>query len=127
MQKSLLSALGIGLLVAVAAPVLLALPPIDKGWKERYTDKVPPPAYKEDAQTLKCNVCHEGMSKKEKNEYGKAVGKHIKKADVDRLKGMPEALQKFIEDALKKAEEEKNEKGEKFGDIMKNGKLPGAK
>jgi hypothetical protein len=110
-----------------AAPVLFALPPIDKEWKERYIEKDPPPKYKEEAQTQKCNVCHDGAKKVNKNEYGKAVGKHIKKADVDRLKGMPDDLKKLIEDALKKAEEEKNEKGEKFGDIMKNGKLPGSK
>ena len=111
-----------------AAPVLFALPPIDKEWKERYIEKDPPPAFKDEAQVQKCNVCHDGAAKKApKNEYGKAVGKHIKKADVDRLKGMPEALKKAIQDALEKAEEEKNEKGEKFGDIMKKGKLPGSK
>jgi hypothetical protein len=127
MQNSLPPVISLALAFVVTAPVLLALPPIDKGWKERYMEKEPPPAYKPQAQAEKCNVCHTGAKKADKNDYGKAVGKHIKKADVDRLKGMPDDLKKLIEDALKKAEEEKNEKGEKFGDIMKKGKLPGSK
>ena len=111
-----------------AAPVLFALPPVDREWKERYIEKDPPPAFKGQAEIAKCNVCHDGAAKKApKNEYGKAVGKHLNKQGVNNLKGMPDALRKYIQDALEKAENEKNEKGEKFGDIMKNGKLPGSK
>ncbi|WP_254510476.1 hypothetical protein [Anatilimnocola floriformis] len=127
MKASFPSVISMVLVFVAAAPVLFALPPIDKEWKERYIEKNPPPAYKEDAATQKCNVCHEPGGKKAKNEYGKAVGKHLKKADIDALKGNPPAMKKLIQDALEKAESEKNEKGEKFGDIMKNGKLPGSK
>lgn len=127
MNRFLPSVVSLTLFFVAAAPVLLALPPIDKEWKERYIEKNPPPAYKEDAATQKCNVCHDGAKKADKNEYGKAIGKHLTKKGVTDLKDNPAGQKKYIQDALEKAEDEKNAKGEKFGDIMKNGKLPGAK
>lgn len=69
---------------------------------------------------LSCSVCHPAKSKKERNNYGaafaKAVGKKSEK-DAEKLKA-----------ALKKIEKEKSAtEGKTFGDLIKEGKLPGTK
>ncbi len=70
----------------------------------------------EAAKEAKCNVCHYGDSKKNRNEYGKAVGKAIGEANCkDAAK---------ITAGLVKAEGEKSSSGETFGDKIKEGKLP---
>jgi hypothetical protein len=128
LNRTLALSVCVAFIALAASPFVFALPQIDKEWKERYIETVPPPPFKGDAAMQKCNVCHEGMNKKDKNEHGKAVGKHLTKKGVTDLKGMDAALKKYIQDALEKAEEEKNSKDKKFGDIMKkDGKLPGAK
>jgi hypothetical protein len=126
MNRTLPSIVSVALVIAAASPIVLALPPIDKEWKERYIETIPPPAFEGAARMEKCNVCHVGMMKKARNEYGKAVGKHITKAGANALKGNDAGLKKYIQDGLEKAEAEKNSKGEKFGDVMKKGNLPGS-
>jgi hypothetical protein len=75
---------------------------------------------KKDTEDKKCNVCHYGDSKKNKNDYAKAVGgqlggTNLKEADKDK-----------IVEALKKAEKEKSSvEGKTFGDLIADGKLPG--
>ncbi len=68
------------------------------------------------AKKVKCGVCHFGKSKKNRNDYGKAVakgtGKKQKKSDI-------------IDKAFTKAESMKNAKGMTFGELIKAGKLPG--
>ena len=64
-----------------------------------------------------CGICHPGKSKKERNEYGKALNKLVTKADKDDAKK--------IADALKSTESEKNAAGKSFGDLIKAGTLPG--
>ena len=74
------------------------------------------PSLKEHAET-KCGACH-GSDKKVRNDYGKAFGtalgeKNIKDAEK-------------IKEALKKTEAEKSgTDGKTFGDLIKDGKLPG--
>lgn len=70
---------------------------------------------------IKCNVCHEGTQKKNRNAYGKALDELLdKKADAkDTAK---------IQDALKKVEAMHSKAGDDksptFGDLIKEGKLP---
>lgn len=65
----------------------------------------------------KCNVCHFGKKKKNRNDYGKALSKIVKKNEKDKKK---------IKEALKKVEKEKSSvKDKTFGDLIKDGKLPG--
>ena len=72
-----------------------------------------------EANKAKCAICH-GKDKKERNNYGAALGKAIGKKnekDADALKA-----------ALKKAEAGKSDvEGKTFGDLIKDGKLPNAK
>lgn len=69
---------------------------------------------------LSCAVCHPTKSKKERNNYGAALGKVIgKKNQSDEAK---------IKEALKKTEKEKSAtEGKTFGDLIKAGELPGTK
>jgi hypothetical protein len=69
-----------------------------------------------DAKTS-CAICHPGKSKKERNEYGMAVNKLLKKTDKEDTKK--------IADSLKAIESEKNAAGKTFGDLIKAGMLPG--
>ena len=65
------------------------------------------------AATAKCNVCHEGSDKKNRNDYGKALDALLDKAtdakDTAKING---ALDKVAADNAK------------FGDNLKAGKLP---
>ena len=73
----------------------------------------------------KCNVCHEGKEKKDRNEYGKALAKVLTKAKFDELKGDMDALKKFANESLEKTAGEKSSGGKTFGELIKAGELPG--
>ena len=72
------------------------------------------------AAEAKCTICHPGMDKKVRNNYGMALGKLLGAKDVkDDAK---------VKEALKKAEGEKSAVADKtFGDLIKEGKLPASK
>ena len=84
---------------------------------------------KKASDEAKCLVCHVGtQSKKNRNDYGKALSELLKKDNfkADRLQKEPEKVKEEIEAAFKKAEDMKTKDGkEKFGDRLKAGKLPG--
>ena len=67
---------------------------------------------------LTCAVCHPKTDKKVRNNYGAAVGGKLeKKNETDEAK---------IKEALTKAEGEKSAtEGKTFGDLIKEGVLPG--
>ena len=88
-----------------------ALPPFDKEWKAKYLPDTAPASLKEAAGTAKCNVCHEGTSKKMHNAYGKAVKKFLTKADFEAVKADPDKSKKYIDEGLDKAEAEKSAGG----------------
>ncbi len=71
-----------------------------------------------EAETVKCGACHFGQEKKNRNDYGKAMGEGLEKKnekDAEKIKA-----------ALKKAEGAKSAtEGKTFGDLIKEGKLPG--
>lgn len=64
------------------------------------------------AATAKCNVCHEGSDKKNRNAYGKALSELVKKTDAKDTAKINSALDKVAADNAK------------FGDNLKAGKLP---
>ena len=68
---------------------------------------------------ITCGACHPEKSKKVKNDYGTALGKVVSKNEKDKDK---------IAEALGKIESEKSSvEGKTFGDLLKDGKLPGDK
>jgi hypothetical protein len=76
------------------------------------------PALKDAAEGAKCGICHFGEKKTNRNDYGKAMGEALGAKDIK--------VEKDIVDALKKAEAGKSStEGKTFGDLIKDGKLPG--
>lgn len=77
----------------------------------------------------KCNLCHDAASKskKDRNEYGKALAKHFGEDAFKKVKDDKEALAKALNEALKATEADKHSSGKTFGEVIKAGKLPGEK
>ena len=75
------------------------------------------PSLAEQKEATSCGACH-GKEKKVRNDYGKAVGEALggtKVLDAEKIKA-----------ALTKAEGEKSgTDGKTFGELIKDGKLPG--
>lgn len=73
-----------------------------------------------EVETAKCNVCHAGSSKKERNPYGNALAdlldKKEDKKDTAKIRG---ALEKVA--AMPSGDGKPT-----FGELIKQGKLPGA-
>lgn len=114
------------MLVFSAAPAW-AIPPFNEAFKKAYVKEGTPLAEK--VAEVKCNVCHVGKEKKDKNEYGKAVGKFLKKADFtgDTKKYAnvkDDDAQKALAEGLEKAAAEKSSSGKTFGELIKAGELP---
>jgi len=87
-------------------------------------EKAYPDLKKKLGKKVSCAVCHPTKKKKERNNYGAAVGKAVfskavggKKNEKDKDK-----LKKALEAAAK---EKSATKGKTFGDLIKDGKLPG--
>ena len=99
-----------------------ARPPYKDIFLEHYKDNA---KVAEAGAEAKCAICHSAKDKKVRTDYGKAVAKNMPKKNFDELKDDKPALAKKLIEALKLAEEEKNEAGTKFGDLLKDGKLPG--
>ncbi len=96
----------------VSAPDAQARPGYLKSFNTTY------PALKDAAETAKCGVCHFGEKKSNRNDYGKAMGEGLGGKDIKDAK--------VLEEALKKAEAGKSAtEGKTFGDLIKDGKLPG--
>ncbi len=78
-------------------------------------------AFAEAVEKTKCNVCHEGKSKKNRNEYGKALDELLdRKTDKENKEKIIAAL-KTVE---AKHVDPKDENSPTFGDRIKAGKLP---
>ncbi|MCA9208616.1 MAG: hypothetical protein KDA55_09690 [Planctomycetales bacterium] len=93
---------------------------------EKYVDNSGNDGLKSAAAETKCNVCHYGKSKKNRNDFGKALSKHITKGKASDLKKEdPAAAKAAIAEALEKALAEKKEGDKTFGDVLKAGMLPG--
>jgi hypothetical protein len=111
--------------LALTVSPALALPPFNKEWQAKYVEGNPNANFVDAVGTAKCNVCHMGKSKKDKNEYGKAVGKYLTKDEYNKIKSDADAAKKYIDAGLDKAATEKSASGQTFGDLIKAGQLPG--
>ena len=75
-----------------------------------------------EVETAKCNVCHAGKSKKDRNAYGNALADLLdKKEDAKNVAKIKESLEKVaaMPSVPGKAD------APTFGDLIKQGKLPG--
>ncbi len=100
-----------------------ALPAVCKQFLEKaYADSPIAAAAKE----AKCNICHYGKSKKNRNDYGKCLRElGVTKENYEKLKDDPEKLEATLNEIFKKAEAAKSVSGKTFGELIKSGKLPG--
>ena len=74
----------------------------------------------EGKKSLSCKVCHPGKTKKKRNDYGAALAKALGKKnqkDKDKIK---EAFEKIAKEKSSK------DKEKTFGELIKDGKLPGS-
>lgn len=107
-----------------AAQLTYAIPPFAEVFAATYGSNAD---IKKGIETEKCNVCHMGTKKKDKNAYGNALhDSGLEKVMGDAYKTDKEGTTKKIVEALKKTEEKKNAAGKTFGELLKAGKLPGA-
>jgi hypothetical protein len=74
-----------------------------------------------DVDRVKCNVCHLPASKKTRNAYGKALSGLLKKTDKDDAPKIHSALEKVADMKV----DPNDDKSPTFGDLIKQGKLPG--
>lgn len=124
MKKVCLTLLFGAFVVSLTVGTASALPPFAKEWTAKYVTGNENKAFVEAAGTAKCNVCHEGTSKKMHNVYGKAVKKHLTKADFEPVKTDADKAKKYITDGLTKAEAEKSAGGKTYGELLKAGTPP---
>ena len=79
-------------------------------------------------KSAKCGVCHTdpAKDKKVRNTYGRAISKLIP-ADTDKkaLKKNPDGIQKLLDKAAAEKSDAKDPASPTFGDLIKEGKLPG--
>ena len=73
-------------------------------------------------ETAKCNVCHVGSVKKDRNAYGNAMAERLDKNDKDAAK-----IKKVIEEVAALSSDPATSGAPTFGALIKQGKLPGAK
>jgi hypothetical protein len=70
-------------------------------------------------ETAKCNLCHKGKEKKDRNAYGEALAELLdKKEDAKNV----DKIRKALETVAAKASPDG---GPTFGELIKAGKLPG--
>ena len=107
-----------GLLVTATARQVEARQPYLGWWMETYPDV----AKKNDVKTLKCNVCHVGTaSKKNRNDYGKAIAKALPKKNLKKTDENKEIFQTTLKTV---AGQKSATEGKTFGDLLDAGELP---
>lgn len=104
-----------------------AIQPFYDAFKEKYG--LPGTPLEKPIQATKCNICHiDKKPKKERNDYGQAVAKHLKKADFagNNKKFDPKSPEgkAALTQGLESAGEEQAPNGKKFAEIIQGGKLP---
>jgi hypothetical protein len=75
-----------------------------------------------EVETAKCNVCHVGSSKKDRNAYGMALTDKLDKNDKDAAK-----IKKALEEVAKLPSDSAKPDSQTFGALLKSGKLPAGK
>lgn len=121
MKKAVLFLLCGAFVIGLSLPSVKAVPPFKKEFDAMYVKPDGTAAEKAlaaAAAEAKCNICHVGKDKKDRNAYGKELAKHLKKDDGKNVEK--------IKKALTDVESAKSPGGKTFGELIKEGKLPGA-
>lgn len=113
---------GIGLAVAVgsSAREAFAIKQFLDEFKAVYVKDGTPLAAA--VETAKCNVCHVGKSKKDRNAYGNALAERLdKKEDAKNV----EKIRKVLEEVAALPSDPAKADAPTFGALIQEGKLPG--
>lgn len=117
---TILAGLAVAVVATTAARPAFAIKQFFDQFKEMYANAEGSDAEKalaEAVATAKCNVCHYGKSKKNKNAYGAALSelldKKEDKSDVEKIRA-----------SLEKVAGMEGPDGKTFGDRLKAGMLP---
>jgi len=120
-------------LLALACTPAFALPPIPGLLPAAIKDNKDAEAFGEmfGKLEMKCSVCHTPGADKKKpghalNDFGQAMHKHFKDKDFKEAMKMEDKAKatEILKAGWDKTLEEKNAEGTKFGDLIKEGKLP---
>lgn len=120
------SVLVFGMLVGPESRSAKAIPPFMDGFYDVYlkpdSQDAKDKAYVSLVQGAKCNLCHQGKSRKDRNPYGAALAQLLnRKTDKDNKEKIHKAL---LTVAAKKVDPTKAD-SPTFGDLISQGKLPG--
>jgi len=122
----------IGLVVTIGAWSAIApTAKADKGFRDAFialyvkadSDKAKDKEFAAACEKAKCNICHVGDRKKDRNNYGKELGKLLnRETDAENKEKIREALKTVA----KLKSDPKDKKSPTFGELIAGGKLPGA-
>lgn len=102
-------------MAGLAAAPALAYPEFEKQFKAVYVKEGTPLAAA--VETAKCNICHVGKSKKDRNAYGEVLAERLDKGDKKNEEKIKQALAEV-------AKLPSGVAGKTFGDLIADGKLP---
>lgn len=121
MTRSLRFACAVGVLLAAASSrPALAIKQFETEFKAVYVKEGTPLAA--EVANAKCNVCHMGKDKKDRNAYGQALADRLdKKADKDNA----EKIRKVLAEVAALPSDPANAGAPTFGQLIEQGKLPG--
>lgn len=118
-MHALLLGFGAALACGASARPAWAIKQFQDEFKELYVKEGSPLAA--EVERVKCNLCHAGTSKKERNAYGQALDERLdKKADKDDK----EKIRKMLEEVAALPSDPAKPGSPTFGALIKEGKLP---
>lgn len=111
--------LGVALLCGTMARPAWAIKQFQDEFKDLYVKEGSPLAA--EVERVKCNVCHVGKDKHDRNAYGKALDERLdKKADKENK----DKIRKMLEEVAALPSDPANPGSPTFGALIKEGKLP---
>ena len=131
-MKKLLAVLLVAFVaVAIVPKDVDAVPAFKKAFDQRVTTVSKDAKLVAKIKEAKCNVCHwakgDMKSKKQKNDFGVALSKLLKKDNYKstRIAAEPDKVKAEFDAAFKKVMATKNAKGKTYGELLEAGDLPG--
>jgi hypothetical protein len=112
--------LGLTFVVAGSSREAFAIKQFADEFKAMYVKEGTPLAAA--VEEAKCNVCHVGKSKKDRNAYGNALAERL---DKDADKKDVEKIKKVLQEVAALSSDPANADAPTFGSLIEQGKLPG--
>jgi hypothetical protein len=118
-MHALLLGVGVALACCASARPAWAIKQFQDEFKELYVKEGSPLAA--EVERVKCNVCHVGKDKHDRNAYGQALDERLdKKADKENK----DKIRKMLEEVAALPSDPAKPGSPTFGALLKEGKLP---